>query len=323
MKTLLVWTGGEDGLLCEALSQVPGLEIVRGRDKSDAIVRMSTVDGMIGSVIPWDASLAEALRKAPRLRWLQVLNIGFDNLEALGLPPQLQLSTLGELGSPAVVEHAVALLMALSRGLHRARDLTRGARWDGASQRVGMLSLHDCQVAILGVGPIGLGVAQALRSIGAKPVGLGTRARIEAGIPVRPVSELHAVLAGSAAVIVCAPLKRETLRLLDAAAFAAMPKGSFVVNISRGPIIDTDALVAAMESGQIAGAGLDVTDPEPLPPEHPLWRQDGALITPHVAWAGAAPSGQQQRIDYVVANARRFATGQAPAGLARFESIPS
>lgn len=321
MKSLLVWTGGNDARLCESLAQIPGLDIVRATDKADALAKMAVVDGMIGSVIPWDASLAQALRESPRLRWLQVLNIGFDNVEAFGLPAQLQLSTLGELGSPAVVEHAVGLLMALCRGLHRSRDLTNEARWDVPAARVGMLSLHDRRVAVIGMGSIGIGVAQALQALGAKPVGLGTRARIEGGVPVRPVSELHAVLADSVAVVVCAPLKRATRGLLDAAAFAALPRGAFVVNISRGPIIDTDALVAALASGQVAGAGLDVTDPEPLPADHPLWQQDGVIITPHVAWVGAAPMAQQQRIDYVLANARRFASGQTPSGLAVFETL--
>jgi len=320
MKTLLVWTGGDDGPLCEALRAVPGINLRRAGSKAEAAALIAEADGMVGSVIPWDATLASALCAAPRLSWLQVLNTGFDNLEALGLPAGLRLSTLGELGSPAVVEHAMGLLLALCRGLHRARDLTHGARWDGSSLRGSIVSLHGRRVAVIGIGPIGLAVAKALRALGAEPVGVGQRARSEDGIAVRPMAELNDVLSGSAAVVVCAPLKRATTRLLDAAAFAAMPRGGFLVNISRGAIVDTTALCAALDSGQLAGAGLDVTDPEPLPAEHPLWRQDGVIITPHVAWAGAAPSGQQQRIDYVVANARRFASGETPQGLAHFET---
>jgi phosphoglycerate dehydrogenase-like enzyme len=93
------------------------------------------------------------------------------------------------------------------------------------------------------------------------------------------------------------------------------------VNISRGAIVDTAALCAALDSGQLAGAGLDVTDPEPLPPDHALWRQPGVIITPHLAWAGAAPDAQRQRIDYVVANVRRFAADETPGGLAAFEAL--
>lgn len=321
MKTLLVWTGGDDTALCEALAQVPGILLRRAASRAEAAAGLQEADGMIGSVIPWDASLADALRKSPRVRWLQVMNTGFDNLEALGLPRSLQLSTLGELGSPAVVEHAVGLLLALCRGLHRARDLTLAGRWDSAALRGSMLSLHGRRVVVLGVGPIGLGVAQALRALGAAPVGIGLRARTEQGIDVRPLADLHAVLAEAAALVVCAPLKRDTAGLIDAHALAAMPRGGFVVNISRGAIVDTDALCAALATGHIAGAGLDVTDPEPLPAAHPLWQQAGVIITPHVAWAGSAPSAQQQRIDYVVANVRRFAAGDAPQGLARFESV--
>lgn len=320
MKTLLVWTGGDDAALCAALSPLPGIKVLRADSKVEATALMSQADGMVGSVIPWDAGLSAALRASSRLRWLQVLNTGFDNLEALGLPVRLQLSTLGELGSPAVVEHAVGLLLALCRGLHRARDLTRAARWDGGPLKGGMILLHGRRVAVLGVGPIGLGVARALRALGAEVVGIGTRARTEEGLCVRPLKELHDVLAGSAALIVCAPLKRATLGILDAAAFAALPRGGFLVNISRGAIVDTSALCAALDSGQLAGAGLDVTDPEPLPADHPLWGKDGVIITPHVAWAGTTASGQQQRIDYVVANVRRFAAGEVPRGLVSFET---
>jgi phosphoglycerate dehydrogenase-like enzyme len=321
MKSLLVWTGGDDGPLCEALATVPGIDLRRAASKAEAVAGMADADGMIASVIPWDADLARALRDSPRLKWLQVLNTGFDNLEALGLPAGLQLSTLGELGSPAVVEHAMGLLLALCRGLHRARDLTREGRWEGSTLRGGLVSLHGRRVAVLGMGPIGLAVARALRALGAEPVGIGTRAREEDGIAVRPLGELHEVLAGSTAVVVCAPLKRATTGLLDAAALASMPRGGFLVNISRGAIVDTPALCAALDSGQLAGAGLDVTDPEPLPSDHPLWKQPGLIITPHVAWAGSAPSGQQQRTDYVVANLRRFADGERPGGLAAFEAL--
>ncbi|MEN9704645.1 MAG: hypothetical protein RLZZ393_524 [Pseudomonadota bacterium] len=321
MKTLLVWTGGDDGPLCVALRAVPGIELRRAADKAEALALMPHVDGMVGSVIGWDENLAQGLRGAPRLRWLQVMNTGFDNLEQLGLPAGLQLSTLGELGSPAVVEHAVGLLLALCRGLHRARDLTRAARWDSSSLRGSIVSLHGRRVVVVGAGSIGLGVARALRALGAEVVALGTRARDEKGIPVRPIAELPEVLDGAKAVVVCAPLKRATTRLLDAAALATMPRGGFLVNISRGAIVDMMALCAALDSGQLAGAGLDVTDPEPLPADHALWRQEGLIITPHVAWAGVAPETQRQRIDFVVANARRFAAGEAPRGLAAFETL--
>jgi phosphoglycerate dehydrogenase-like enzyme len=99
-----------------------------------------------------------------------------------------------------------------------------------------------------------------------------------------------------------------------------MRPGARLVNISRGAIVDTAALCAALDSGRLAGAGLDVTDPEPLPPGHALWHHAAVLLTPHVAWAGRRAEEQQQRTDFIVANVTRFAAGDVPRGLVSFTS---
>jgi phosphoglycerate dehydrogenase-like enzyme len=109
-------------------------------------------------------------------------------------------------------------------------------------------------------------------------------------------------------VIVTTPETPETRRLFDAGRFAAMKQGSYLINIARGALVVTDDLVAALRSGHLAGAGLDVVDPEPLPADHPLWTLPGVLLTPHVAIAGA-PGWYERRTAIVLENCRRFARG--------------
>jgi phosphoglycerate dehydrogenase-like enzyme len=312
---LLVWTGGDDTSLCSQLADIAGVQVLPAASAAAAAAAMPIADAMIGSVIPWNEMLADALRNSPQLRWLQVMNAGYDNLEALRLPRHLRLSTLGALGSAFVAEHALTLLLAAMRALPRAVAAARGQQWNIPRQQRAMRSLRGSSIAIVGYGPIGRELALLLGACGATPIGIARSARVEAGVRVRPLTELHAVLSQVDAVVVCAPLKKATRRLLDGAAFAALREGAVVVNVSRGPIIDTAALCAALKSGRLRGAGLDVTDPEPLPPDHELWSHPGVVLTPHVAWAGAPAHSRSERIDFAVANVRRVLRGEQPLGL--------
>jgi phosphoglycerate dehydrogenase-like enzyme len=110
--------------------------------------------------------------------------------------------------------------------------------------------------------------------------------------------------------VVCAPLNEATERLIDETAFAAMKPGARLVNVSRGPIVDTNALVDALKKGKIAGAGLDVVEPEPLPASHPLWSLPNVIVTPHVAWAGGGESHFLKQCELVVENVGHFARGE-------------
>lgn len=312
---LLVWTGDDDAPLCAQLAGVQGVEVVRAHSAIQAAAAMPAVDAMIGSVIPWNIQLADALRAAPRLRWLQVMNAGYDNLEALRLPAHLRLSTLGALGSAFVAEHALSLLLAVMRAFPAASEGGRKAQWDSVGLSRRMRSLRGSRVAVIGYGPVGQALTKLLLASGAGVIALARSARDEASVQVRPLTALHAVLPDVDAVAVCAPLKKGTLHLLDAAAFAALREGAVVVNVSRGPIIDTQALCAVLESGRLRGAGLDVTDPEPLPPGHMLWSHPRVILTPHVAWGGAPAASRAERVDFAVENVRRVVRGEEPLGL--------
>ncbi len=120
--------------------------------------------------------------------------------------------------------------------------------------------------------------------------------------------DLEAMLPLADVVVLCVPLTQETAGMIDAHSLGLMKPGAYLVNIARGGVVDTDALVAALESGRLAGACLDVTDPEPLPPGHPLWGMPNVVITPHVASRAALTS--ERRAALLEANLRRFGAGE-------------
>lgn len=323
MKRILVWLGdgerpvAEARALTHALSGMDGVEVVRASDRAHALAAMSEADGFVTSTVFWDADFAHVLRGAPRLAWIQVLNAGFDNMERLGVPGRVVVSTLADVGSGIVAEHTVGLLLALLRGLPAAADAQRKRKWDAGSVARTARTLHGLDVAIVGFGHIGQKVAALARAFGARVVAFARSARTGPdGIEVRALGALRVSLPAIDAVLICAPLNAATERLLDAAAFAAMRRGSYLVNVARGGIVDTVALVDALRSGTLAGVALDVVDPEPLPESHPLWSLSNVLLTPHTAWAGGDAEQARQIEKVVVENVGRFARGEAVLSVA-------
>ena len=307
MKDVLVWTGHDDAALCAALGPVPGLRIHTAQSASEAQALMAHVDGLIINVMRWNADFARALA-APRLAWVQIVNAGFDNMEQLGVPDRVVVSTIGDIASGVVAEHAMALLLALVRHVPQSLSAQHRAEWNRRIAPTGTLA--DSNVAVLGYGHIGQRVASLLEVFGARPlVVASTERRTPNGIHVRAIESLQSVLAQASALVICAPLNDGTRKVIDAAALNAMRAGSCLVNISRGAIVDTDAVVAALESDVLAGAALDVMDPEPLPASHPLWRHPNVLITPHVASSGPSGPEQARLRAFLVEQVRRFVNG--------------
>jgi phosphoglycerate dehydrogenase-like enzyme len=145
---------------------------------------------------------------------------------------------------------------------------------------------------------------------GARVTGIARSARLDpSGTVVEPVTKLREVLATADALVVAAPLTRETRGIVNAGTLAALKRGALVVNVSRGGLVATSDLLAALENGQVGGAGLDVTDPEPLPNDHPLWARPNVIVTPHVAGIGGGELVRAELEALVVDNARRFVAG--------------
>ncbi|MBX5461791.1 MAG: D-2-hydroxyacid dehydrogenase [Steroidobacteraceae bacterium] len=316
-KRLLVWTGGDDKPLTAALRGVSGIEVVTARTREDALRAMPEVDAFVTSTIPWDRDFAFALSRATRLVWVQLLNTGFDNVEYLGVPERVVVSTIGEIGSGVVAEHALALLLALVRQVPSALAAQRRGEWSFGSTARRMSTLRGREVAVIGFGHIGRAFASMASACGARVTGVARSARTSPeGFEVQSYEALASVLRKVSAVVICAPLNRTTEKLIDVQAFAALQPGSYLVNVARGGIVDTDALVAALERGVLAGAALDVMDPEPLPAGHPLWTHPNVIITPHVAAMGQAAVREAQLQELTVENVKRFLQGEPVRNIA-------
>lgn len=309
---VLVWTGRDDAALCAKLAQLEGVEILEASSQRSTLLRqIGETEVFIGQAAHWGKDIAAAMASAPKLRWLQLCNAGFDNVERAGVPEHVIVSNMGSVTSEVIAEHAVTLLLASMRGVAAFVDATRDRQWAPAELSGRVVPLWKKHVAVLGFGPIGRNIRDRLRAFDAQVTAVARTARVAAdGTRVVPYAGLEDLLGEVDALVVACPHKPATIGLVDAAAFAAMKPGSFLVNISRGTIVDTDALTAALDSGHLAGAALDVTNPEPLPENHALWRCPNLIITPHVSFAGGGAAVRADLEALLIDNLRRYLAGQ-------------
>jgi phosphoglycerate dehydrogenase-like enzyme len=241
---------------------------------------------------------ASVLGDLPRLRVVQLLSAGVEPWLPV-VPPGVQLCNGRGVHGASTAELAVAGLLSLLRGLPTFLDQQRAHRW----QRQETEGVTGRRVVILGAGDIGRRVAAALVPFDAEPVLVARTARDD----VHAMSELPGLLPEAEAVVVALPRTPETDGMVDAKFLAALPDGAVVVNVSRGPLVDTSALLAELRSGRLH-AVLDVTDPEPLPSDHPLWDAPNLILTPHV---GGGTRGWERRAYTLVAEQlQRYVAGE-------------
>ena len=232
------------------------------------------------------------------LRVIQTLSAGVDFLRGR-VPGGVTVCNARGVYDGPMAEWVVGAMLAMQRGLVTARDAQLAADWRPFVPD----ELAGLRVLILGFGSIGSAVAERLRPFGVKIVGVARVRRPG----VLGLEDLDAALPGADILIDLLPLSGETVGLLDARRLGLLPPGALLVNAGRGATVDTPALVRAVRTGRLRAA-LDVTDPEPLPPDHPLWRLPGVLISPHVA----GDSRQSLARAYALAGdqIRRFAAGE-------------
>jgi len=236
-----------------------------------------------------------AARKAPRLKWLHVFNAGVDHpiyTEMLGRGVRLTTSS-GSTAGP-IAQTAIMGLLALARGFPHWLIAQRNRQWNPERKNPAR-DLRGQTAVILGLGNIGAEIARLARALGLRVIGVRRGPRRAED----PVDELHppAALAGLLPrcdwLVIACPLTPETRGLVDARMIAALPRGARIINVARGEIVVEPALIAALRSGHLAGAYLDVFETEPLPPESPLWDLPNVLITPHDS---AAAAGNDERV---------------------------
>lgn len=206
-----------------------------------------------------------------RVRWVQLPSAGVEGwLDRIDRDRQW--TTAAPAFGRTVAEHALTLMLAGTRRLH---EFARARTWT----RPPIAELAGSTVAIVGTGNIGRALIELLEPFRVEVLAVTRRGRDG----TLPIDRLGEVLPRADFVVIAAPATAATRHLVGAAELAAMRAGAWLVNVARGALVDTDALVAVLAEGAIAGAALDVTDPEPLPDGHPLWSEPRALITPHVA----------------------------------------
>jgi len=236
--------------------------------------------------------------RMPGLRVVQLLTAGFESALA-HLPPGVTLCNAGGVHDASTAELGVGLILASLRGIDDFARAMPSGQWLHSRRN----SLADSRVLILGAGGVGTALRNRLLPFEAEVVMVGRSARVG----VHSVADLPSLLPDVDVVVLAVPLDERTRGLVDAEFLAHLAEGALLVNLSRGAVVDTDALVAAVRSGRIRAA-LDVTDPEPLPAAHPLWNLPGVLISPHVGGNSAAFLPRARRL--VAEQLQWFAAGQ-------------
>ncbi len=286
----------------------PGVQIVTVSSVDEAASMAADAQVLIGYCDE------EILSAAPGLHWVQVYSSGVDRCVINpGMHTGNKLLTNGQrIGSPALAEHAIALMMALVRGL----DVFHSNQLNGAWQRnvaLGsgeFMELEGRTVLIVGLGGIGTQTAKRAHGLGMRVI--ATRGSRREGPDyveyVGLADEVNKLAAQADVVINTAPLTDRTRGMFNAELFAKMKPTAYFVSVGRGASTVTADLVAALGKGELAGAGLDVTDPEPLPEGHPLWSMPRVIITPHTA--GRSDKSRDRLFLLVQENLRRYVAGE-------------
>lgn len=294
------------GIDQEELTAVLGnVEFVLVRSVAEGTQHASDVDAIIGFC---DDELIDA---AKRLVWVQIYWAGAEGClsqERLG-SGDVVLTNMQKMSSPVIAEHAIAMMLSLARHLPQFVHAMDAAAWDDSDDMLaGMTPIAGKKLLVAGLGGIGTEVARLGAALGMRVS--GTRNSSRSGpdyIEYVGLSHELLTLAAEADVVVNAlPLTEDTKDLFDTEFFAAIKPAAIFVNVGRGQTVVTDELLNALESGRVAAAGLDVTEPEPLPANHPLWKRDDVIITPHVAGSG----GERERHRVLLLeNLRRYVAG--------------
>ena len=241
----------------------------------------------------------------PEMRWLQLGGAGCEEYLIPRVVNSDIVVTNGKiLQGPSVADHAMALTLALTRNIHHA---VRNTSMRSVPRP---LELRGKRMCVIGLGGIGLLIAERARAFGMTVTGVDPE--------VRPLlsfldnsyepDELHVALAEADVVVMAAPNSRLSRGMMGAKEFKVMKSSAFFVNVSRGATTDTEALTNSLRSGQIAGAALDVTEPEPLPEDHELRHLQNAIVTPHIA--GPSDHNRRRAFELIRANIKRFLDGE-------------
>ena len=289
-------------------ASVPEYEFIFAQTETVTLAQVLEADIIMGNVP------VELICQNHHLEWFQSNFAGPDTYLVPGVLPEQCLVTnaTGAYGL-AISECMLALWLSLLKELPTYRDNQREHRWAPTGHSVG--SIAGSRVLCVGMGDIGSNFARRAYALGAEVVGVRRTVHPDTPCPdyctrVVAQSALDAELPQADLVALSLPGTPETLHLFGAERLALCKPGAILLNVGRGTAVDGEALAAAVHSGRLSGAGLDVTDPEPLPPEHPLWAEPNVIITPHVTGGFSLPKTLDNIVDIFAHNLKRYAAGQ-------------
>jgi phosphoglycerate dehydrogenase-like enzyme len=281
----------------------PGARIVAATDASLA-AEVTDADAVIGRITQ------PMFQSAKNLKWIQTQSAGVDGLrwpELINSPVVLTNAKI--VMGPNIADHAFALLLSITRGINRAVAERPREEWN-REPYTRTVELSGKTAVIVGVGGIGMQIAQRARGFGMATIGVDPK-----DISYTPLLDqvvtpdrLDEVLPRADVLFIAAPLTTESRGMIGDRQFSLLRKGTYFVAVSRGELYQTPALVKALDSGHLAGAGLDVTAPEPLPKGHALWKFPNVVITPHTA--GQSDLMPKRRMEMFKENIRRFLDGR-------------
>lgn len=253
---------------------------------------------------------AEDLHYARNLKWLQTMWAGTDEYEGEGiLPAGVIMSSSSGSNSLSVAEHMLAGVMALCRRLPTYRDSQKQHRWTDEGM---MKTIYGGTVLVVGAGHIGSTFAGMCRALGAHTIGLKRTVRgpVEGFDEVFPLEKLDELLPQADVVALCLPHNPQSAGLMDERRIGLMKDDAILANAGRGSVLDQDALARAMQNGKLWGAALDVTVPEPLPEDSPLWDIPNLMLTPHVGGGMRLEITRKRCIEIALDNLRRYLAGE-------------
>jgi phosphoglycerate dehydrogenase-like enzyme len=295
------------------------MTVVQARDEPQAIAEIGDADALFGYLMP------AMLLAARKLRWAQSPTASMEKY----LYPELVASpvivtNMRGIFSDVIADHVFGFILCFAKNFHLYIRQQLDAHWQMKGRSVNelpgyagpgdvnpsdreALTLADCTLGVVGLGGIGAETARRGMAFGMRVLGVDPKAEPE-GVTVSRPDGLDEMLGECDFVVIAAPHTPETYKLFDRERLRRMKRSAYLINVGRGVIVDLADLTAALQAGEIAGAGLDVFETEPLPPTHPLWKMNNVIITPHCA--AASPRVPERHLETLLDNLRRFVAGQ-------------
>ncbi len=295
----------DDTKMSRLRTECPGVEFLHPQNNEEVLSLAPNIEATYGFCTP------ELINAAPNLRWVQVGSAGVERYPFdLMREKDIVFTNAKEIYGPQLADHNMAMILAFSRQLPFLFRAQQNNLWE-SRKNFPPGELHGETLLVVGLGGTGLETARRAKGFGMHIQ--ATRRKLDLPCPdfvdgIHPPEALHELLPAADWVAVCLPLTKHTRDAFADREFALMKKSAYIVCVTRGGIINTEAITRAIQKGEIAGAGLDVTDPEPLPADHALWSFDNVILTPHAS--GHSPHAGSRMFELFCENVRRFVNGQ-------------